>query len=62
VEGYFLLGIVLTGLIVAVMITRTDRTENDGFSKKTIKKLLAVLGVVFFAVVVVVFVTPESWM
>lgn len=61
-EGYLLLAIAVIGLIVALNITRKDTAANNGFSKKGIMKLLVVLLVVFLSVVVVVFVTPESWM
>lgn len=60
-EGYLLLAITIIGMVVALMITRKDSTENNGLSKKGIFKLLLVLAIVFISVVVVVFVTPESW-
>lgn len=60
-EGYLLLAITIIGMVVALMITRKDSTENNGLSKKGIFKLLLVLAIVFISVVIVVFVTPESW-
>ncbi|WP_019156468.1 DUF3976 domain-containing protein [Robertmurraya massiliosenegalensis] len=60
--GYFLLAIVIIGIFIGLVITRKDSTENNGLSKKGLTKLLILLALIFICVVVVVFLTPESWL
>ncbi|WP_075980381.1 hypothetical protein [Bacillus massilinigeriensis] len=60
--GYFSLAIAITGLFVALIITRKEYTEYGKLSKKGIYKLVFILTIVFFALVIQVFLTPESWL
>lgn len=60
-EGYLILAITIVAMILALRITRKEGRENNGLSKKGIYKLLILLGIVFVSLVIIVFVTPESW-
>jgi ABC-type Co2+ transport system permease subunit len=61
-EGYFSLAVVIIGFIIALVVVRKDTADNNGFSKKGVIKLATVLALVFIAIVIEVFITPESWM
>jgi len=60
--GYFLLAIVIIGIFIGLKITQKESTENNGLSKRGLMKLLILLAFIFICVVVVVFLTPESWL
>jgi len=60
-EGYIILAVTIIALFIALGITRKEGKEHGGLSKKGIYKLLGLLGIVFVFLVIIVFLTPESW-
>gem|GEM_PF-3959675 len=55
------MAVTIIALFIALGITRKEGKEHGGLSKKGIYKLLGLLGIVFVFLVIIVFLTPESW-
>ena len=53
-EKYFMMAVILIGLLVSFVITRKDKDANNSISKKGLIKLMVLYTVIFVSVVIFV--------
>lgn len=53
-EKYFLLAVIIVGLLVSFVITRKDKGVNNSLTKKGFNKLMGLFAVIFLFVVIFV--------
>jgi len=56
-EKYFMLAVIIVGLLVSFFITRKDKDANNSLTKKGITKLMVLFAAIFILVVIVVVVS-----
>ena len=56
-EKYFMLAVIIVGLLVSFFITRKDKDANNSLTKKGITKLMVLFGIIFVLVVIFVVVS-----
>lgn len=56
-EKYFMLAVIIVGLLVSFFITRKDKDANNSLTKKGITKLMVLFAAIFILVVIIVVVS-----
>jgi uncharacterized membrane protein YadS len=56
-EKYFMLAVIIVGLLVSFVITRKDKDANNSLTKKGFTKLMPLFGIIFILVIIFVVVS-----